>query len=188
LRYCLIKTLSRLSAYRSMANSLFRLNGEQTIMRLYTFIILATTLACASESPPLSAIATDHFTVKVPAQWQVKLVAQNTNSWTYAFLDGTNNVFKADVWKGTDFTECFCAPWSSYTIIKKAHEEVRTIRMQHCRTLKIAGECYSLDIHASPENYDDGLIDRILVSLNMKGASTNQTTQTSGTPAPLTGH
>jgi hypothetical protein len=155
------------------------------MIRICTFIIFATTLACGSEQIPLSAVATDHFTVSVPTQWHVKLVAQNTNSWTYAFLDGTNSVFTADVWKGTAFADCFCAPWSSYTIIKRAHEEVRTIRMEHARTLKIAGECFSLDIHASPKNYDDRLIDRILVSLNMKWSSTNQAPQTIGAPAPL---
>jgi hypothetical protein len=156
--------------------------------RVYAFIIFATTLACGSETPPFLAVATEHFFVNVPTQWQVKLVAQNTNSWTYAFLDGTNSVFTADVWKGTDFADCFCAPWSNYTIIKRPHEEVRTIRMEHTRTLKIAGECYSLDIHASPKNYDDGLIDRILVSINMKWSSTNQVPQTIGAPAPIPSH
>ena len=140
---------------------------------VWTLIVLATSLACGGETSLFYAIDTDHFTVKAPTGWQVKIVTQDTNRWTYALLDGTNQVFKADVWKGTGFIDCFCAPWRDYRIVKKEHEEVRTIRIGHSRTLKIAGECYSLDIHASPEVYADGLIDRILASISMKRKPAN---------------
>ena len=135
--------------------------------------------------PPFHAVDTDHFTVQVPAQWTVMPPPQNTNRWTYVFLDGTNEVFKADVWEGTGFIDCFCAPWSNYRIIKREYEEVRTIRIGQSRTLKIAGLDYSLDIHASPDVYDEMLIDRILASIRVKRKSANKASQAIGAPAPL---
>jgi len=157
------------------------------IIGMLGLVLLATTLACGSEMHSSLSVDTDHFTGKVPARWQVKLVAQSTNRWTYAFQDGTNDVFKADVWQGTRFVECFCARWSEYRVIKREHEEVRTFRMDHSRTLKIAGESYSLDIHASAEGYDDELIDRILASISMKRKSANQVPHAIGTSATLSG-
>ena len=151
--------------------------------KVWSLIVLAASLASGSEMTPFVVVDTDHFTAKVPNGWQVKLSTQDTNRWTYAFQDGTNVVFRADVWRGSGFIECFCAPWNEYRVIKRIHEEVRTIRIGHVRTLKIAGESYSLDIHASPEFYDDGLIDRILVSISMKWKSATQAPQAIGSPA-----
>ncbi len=112
---------------------------------------------------------TSHFTVWLPDQWQVKLSSRDTNGWTYAFLDGTNQVFEAFVWQGTSFRKCFCAPWDKYSVSKRDHEEIRTFRLGDCdRTFKIAGESYSLDIHASCKGYDKRQIDRILASIRMK--------------------
>lgn len=112
----------------------------------------------------------------------------NTNRWTYVFLDKTNEVFKADVWEGTGFIDCFCAPWSNYRTIKREQEEVRTIRNGQTRTLKIAGFDYSLDIHAAPDSYDERLIDRVLESIRMKRKTANKAAaQAIGATAPLPG-
>lgn len=150
-------------------------------------VMFAATLTMGGDVSPLYVVETDHFTVQVPAQWKVMPPPQNTNQWIYVFLDGTNEVFKADVWEGTGFIECFCAPWSEYRFIKREHEEVRTIRIGQSRTLKIAGLDYSLDIHASPDAYDERLIDRVLASIRMKRKSANKASQAIGATAPLPG-
>jgi hypothetical protein len=153
----------------------------------WILITFTATLTMGGDASPLHAVDTDHFTVQVPTQWKVMPPPHSTNRWTYVFLDGTNEVFKADVWEGTSFIDCFCAPWSNYRIIKREHEEVRTVRIERSRTLKIAGLDYSLDIHASPDAYDERLIDRILASIRMKRKSANKASQAIGAPAPLPG-
>jgi len=153
----------------------------------WILITFSATLTMGGDVSPLHAVEADHFSVQMPVQWKINSLPQSTNRWTYVFLDGTNEIFRADVWEGTGFIECFCAPWSEYRIIKREHEEVRTVRIDRSRTLKIAGLDYSLDIHASPDAYDKRLIDRVLASIRMKRKSANKASQAIGAPAPLPG-
>lgn len=132
-------------------------------------IVMVASVAYGGENGAAKPVDTDYFSVQVPASWQVTLTSHGTNGWTYSFLDGTNQVFEASIWRGTSFLECFCAPWDKYKLIKRDHEKVRTIRLgDHIRTLKIAGETYSMDIHASHRGYDKQLIDGVLASIRMK--------------------
>ena len=155
---------------------------------IWILITFTATLAMGGDEPLLHAVETDQFSVQVPVHWKINSLTESTNRWTYVFLDKTNEVFKADVWEGTGFIDCFCAPWSNYRIIKREQEEVRTIRNGQTRTLKIAGFDYSLDIHAAPDAYDERLIDRVLASIRMKRKTANKAAaQAIGATAPLPG-
>jgi hypothetical protein len=147
--------------------------------RLKLMIVMAASLAFAGVRSAVKTVDTVHFTVRVPGAWQVALSSHDTNGWTYAFRDGTNQVFEASIWQGTGFLDCFCAPWDEYKVIEREHEEVRTIRLDdHARTLKIAGEKYSLDIHASHKGYDKRYVDGVLASIRMKRKEQTKGTHT----------
>jgi len=138
----------------------------KTIMSILACMIIHH--AYAGDIAPTMSATTTHFTVVLPSDWSVNTVTNELKRWKYGFFNGTNLVFQAEVWTGTEFLECFCAPWDKYEVIKRTNEEARVLRLDDkTRTLKIAGQRYSLDIHATFKGYSPDVIDNILTSIRM---------------------
>lgn len=150
---------------------------------MYILMGVCVSTAFCDERQSFKSISNNHFSVSIPQSWSVELLSEGDNSWSYTFLDGTNCVFQAAVWQATSFLDCFCAPWNKYTTIKRKNEEVRTIRLSdECRTVKIAGKKFSIDIHTNHKGYDKQLMDEVLDSIRMNNNGANHGLESTSAP------